>query len=237
MPVPRTLRALAILGAISVALAGPRPAGADDDDPRYPLDTVSRDIPARGPFRCPEVDRVDYGGDSLRYSPRLRVYSGFRERLSKFERVVIDVAREVYGRPPVRIVDAGAFVCRRMTTYPEMLSEHGLGNAVDVTGFDFGPLPKGAKLPDGLPSSFRYAFQVRVDRHWSGKTRDAAVNARFLHALARRLIARHDIFRVLLGPGYPGHANHFHFDVSTFGMVQIFDGGRVLEPDAPHENG
>jgi hypothetical protein len=36
---------------------------------------------------------------------------------------------------------------------------------------------------------------------------------------------------VLLGPGYPGHYNHFHFDMASFRMVQIFDeNGRALSP-------
>lgn len=230
MAAPARLRALAIAAAIALTPSIPLSAGADDDPP-YALDAVSREIAARGRFQCPEVDLVDYGGDVLRYSPRLRVNGAFRERLAKFETVVVDVAREVYGRPPARIVDAGAFVCRRMTTYPELLSEHALGNAIDVAGFDFGPLPKGSKLPAGLPARFRYPLQVRVERHWSAKAGDAAVHSRFLHALARRLIARRDVFRVLLGPGYPGHANHFHFDMSTFRMVQIFDGGKVIEAE------
>ena len=35
---------------------------------------------------------------------------------------------------------------------------------------------------------------------------------------------------VLLGPGDPGHNNHFHFDVSTFRLVQIFEDGQLLAP-------
>lgn len=221
------LHLLAIVGALALTSL-PLAAGADDEPP-YALDAVSREIPARGRFRCPEVGLVEYGGEVLRYSPRLRVSDAFRERLTKFEEVVVDVAREVYGRAPARIVDVGTFVCRRMVTYPELLSEHALGNAIDVAGFDFGTLAKGSKLPAGLSARFRQAFQVRVGRHWSAKTGDGAVHSRFLHLLARRLITRRDVFRVLLGPGYPGHASHFHFDVSTFRMVQIFDGGEVIE--------
>jgi hypothetical protein len=54
-----------------------------------------------------------------------------------------------------------------------------------------------------------------------------------LKTLARRLIGRKDVFRVLLGPGYPGHQNHFHFDMAPFTMVQIFEDGKVLTPLAP----
>lgn len=184
-------------------------------------------------FHCPKVDLVDYKGDAMKYDPWVRVYTGFLDRLKRFEQVVDQVARETYGRPPTRIVNLGTYNCRRMAAYPEWMSEHGLGNAIDIAGFDFGPLPKDAKLPDGLPASFRSAFNVRVLAHWSGKTRDAAIHARFLKTLARRLIGRKDVFRVLLGPGYPGHVNHFHFDMAPFTMVQIFDDGKVLTPLPP----
>jgi BirA family biotin operon repressor/biotin-[acetyl-CoA-carboxylase] ligase len=43
------------------------------------------------------------------------------------------------------------------------------------------------------------------------------------------LIGRDDVFRVLLGPGYPGHDTHFHFDMAPWRMVQIFEDGRPLE--------
>jgi hypothetical protein len=231
----RARRALGWLGALAIGLtlttpgaAGPSTAGPSQE-PLYPLDTISRSA-ARGAFQCPEVDLVDYRGDGMKYAPYTRVFSGFRDRLKKFEQVVEQVARETYGRPPLRIVNLGSFNCRRMTTYATWISEHGLGNAIDVAGFDFGPLPKGATLPAGLPATFRNGFEVRVQPHWSGKTRDAAIHGRFLKTFARRLIGRKDVFRVLLGPGYPGHQNHFHFDMAPFTMVQIFEDGQILKP-------
>jgi hypothetical protein len=225
--------ALAALAAgASVAPASAEPTTkADQKPPAYPLDSVPRTVAPHGPMLCPKVELVDYKGDAIRFQPAARIFSGFRDRLGKFEGVVKDVALSVYGRAPLRIVNLGTFTCRRMTSHPDWLSEHGLGNAIDVAGFDFGPLPKGAALPEGLPRAFRHPFEIRVQSHWSGKVGHAAIHARFLKSLVRRLIPRRDIFRVLLGPGYPGHKDHFHFDVSTFHLVQVFDEGELMKAD------
>ena len=200
-------------------------------EPAYPLDAVSRQLPPGVPFGCPAVDLVDYRGDAIRFHPPAKVIAEFKDRLEKLSAVVAAVATEVYGRPPLALVDLGTFTCRRMANHPRFLSEHGLGNAIDVAGFDFGPLPKGAVLPAGLDKAFKNGFEVRVQTHWNAKSGHAAVHARFLKTLARRLIARTDIFHVLLGPGYPGHGNHFHFDMAPFRLVQIFDDGVVLGGD------
>lgn len=194
------------------------PAFADS----YPLDDVSRVISERGRVQCPKVELVTYKGDLIRYHRPTRVYVGFRDRLRKFEAVVLEVAKEVYGRAPQKIRHLGTYNCRRIGGYPHLVSEHGLGNGIDVAGFDFGRLKRGEKLPEGLPRSLRRPFKVRMLKHWNGKRGANAIHARFLKTLARRLIARQDIFRVLLGPSYPGHKNHFHFDCSPWRLVDIF---------------
>jgi hypothetical protein len=174
------------------------------------------------------VELESYRGDAVRYQTNVWVYTGFRPRLAAFERVVRDVGVEVYGRAPERISTLGGYGCRRMREHAGWLSEHALGNAIDVAGFDFGHLAKGASLPAGLDKAFANGFEVRVLSHWGKKTGHAAVHARFLRTLADRLAAREDIFRVLLGPGYPGHDNHFHFDMAPFRLVQIFADGRLI---------
>lgn len=190
----------------------------------YPLDIVPRIVPPRGRLRCPDVELVVYRGDVLRYHHPVRIYAGFRERLRRFEEVVRDVAIEIYGRAPRRIVHIGAFNCRRIRGYPDVLSEHALGNGIDIAGFDFGRLPRGEQLPEGLPRAIAHPFRVRMKDHWDGGRRAAdEVHQRFLHTLAERLIARPDIFRVLLGPAWPGHRNHFHFDVAPDRGVAIFE--------------
>lgn len=225
--------ALATLTLDAAAVATPPAPPALPAEAAYPLDSLSRQLPPGTPFGCPEVELVDYRGDAIRFRPHARVIPEFKERLEKLSTVVAAVATEIYGRPPLTLVDLGTFACRRMEGHPRWLSEHGLGNAIDVAGFDFGPLPKGATLPAGLDRAFKNGFEVRVLTHWKSKTGHAAVHARFLKTLARRLIARNDIFRVLLGPGYPAHANHFHFDMAPFRLVQIFEDGQVLKGEPP----
>jgi hypothetical protein len=141
------------------------------------------------------------------------------------EKEIAALATETYGRAPRRLVHLGTFSCRRIRKYPEWISEHGLGNAIDVAGFDFAALDRKANLPEGVPRVFRHAFPVRVLRHWKATSGLTKIHRSFLRRLAERLVARRDIFRVLLGPSFPGHDNHFHFDCAPFRMVDIFDEG------------
>lgn len=231
-PAPSLLRpAAAGLGLALLALAS-RPLAAADPKtnapPPYGLDTLPRVVAPHGPIRCPRVELVDYRGEVIRYSAPARVFPGFRDRLVKFEQVARDVAVEVYGRPPSRVVQLGTYSCRRIAAYPDWLSEHGLGNAIDIEGFNFGPLPKGERLPEGVPAALKGPFEVRVLSHWKPRLGHAPIHARFLKLLARRLVARSDVFRVLLGPGYAGHDNHFHFDMAPFRMVEIYEDGQLI---------
>jgi hypothetical protein len=227
-----------VLGLIALGPPGPAAADAPQaatgtlEQERYKLDAISREVSPKGPLWCPDVEMVDYKGDIIKFTAHAKVFTGFRDRLKEFEKVSRDVGQEVYGRPPSRVVHLGTYSCRRIAAYPELLSEHALGNAIDIAGFDFGSLPKGGSLPAGVPGVFKNGFEVRVLSHWKARAGYAAVHARFLKTLAQRLIARRDIFRVLLGPGYPGHDNHFHFDNAPFRMVEIYQDGQPLEAAA-----
>jgi hypothetical protein len=189
----------------------------------YPLDEVSRTVAPRGRLRCPDVELVTYPGDVLRYHAATKVHPAFRDRLRMFEEVARDVAIEVYGRAPKTIRHMGTYNCRRIGGYPHLVSEHALGNGIDVAGFDFGPLPRGQALPEGVPAALRRGFKVRVLDHWGAERGAGALHSRYLRTLARRLIDRGDVFRVLLGPSYPGHRNHFHFDVAPYRLIDVFE--------------
>lgn len=188
---------------------------------RYPLDDVSR-WTAAGELPCADEasDLVTYRGDHVRYGRPVRVHPAFRDRLTVFEGIVDEVAREHFGRAPRRIVHFGAYACRTVRGRPGLLSEHALGNALDVAGFDFGPLPKRAAAFATTPKALRRRFQIRVDKHWSGTGPHAAYRS-FLRALAARLVERPDVFRVVLGPGWPGHHNHFHLDNAPYRLIGI----------------
>ncbi|HAN32484.1 MAG TPA: hypothetical protein DCQ06_12885 [Myxococcales bacterium] len=194
--------------------------GSVTRDPGYPLDSMSRQVPVKGRLRCPKIKKVRYKGDTLRYHAAVFVNLPFRERLKKFELVVVQTAKDVYGRAPRTIRHVGTYNCRRIGGYPNLVSEHGIANGIDVAGFDFAPLKRGSTSE--LPRSLRRRFRVRLLKHW-GATKGVAYtyHRRFLRLLAARLVRRHDIFRVLLGPAYPGHKDHFHFDVSPWRLVDI----------------
>ena len=227
------------LGTVAVALALSLAGGAGTADAKsatdaragaYPHDEASRNIPARGRFKCPDIKLVRYRGDLIRYSSSLRINEAFRDRLRKFEKIVRDTAVEVYGRAPRRIKHLGSYYCRRIRTWPTFISEHGLGNAVDVAGFDFGPAPR--KLRKTLPRGVRWGFRVRMDKHWNAKRGVGKIHARFLRLLAERVVARHDVFRVMLGPAEPGHNDHFHFDMAPWRIVNIFESDTPDATDA-----
>lgn len=196
--------------------------GVDGDDlGRYPLDSVQRVVLPGAQLPCAET-LVVRRGESLRYSKPVRVHPAFATRLAGFEQLVAEVATEFYGRAPRRIQHLGAYNCRRIRLYPDFVSEHALGNAIDIAGFDFGPLPRGATAPAELPKALRRGFSVRLERHWDGGRGPDAVHQHFLRALAQRLIDRTDLFRVVLGPAWPGHKNHFHLDCAPYRMIEVF---------------
>ena len=187
----------------------------------YPLDEVSRTIPARGRVQCPEVGMVRYRGEVIRYHKPVLVNEHFRARLERFEQIVRDAAIEVYGRAPRRIRHIGTYNCRRIRRWPTFLSEHALGNAIDIEGFDFARV-RGREARD-VPRHLRGAFSVRLERHWRGRRGAAADHARFLRLVAERLIAETHLFRVILGPAEPGHHNHFHLDMAPWRIVNVFE--------------
>jgi hypothetical protein len=212
-----------LVGVASGGLASPAAADAAADDiGSYPLDGVERTLPAGQPLPCRDFEHVRYRGELIRYARPVQVHPAFRERLRAFEKLVAETAVEHYGRAPAKILHLGALNCRRIRLYPAWLSEHALGNALDVAGFVFAPLPRKQALPAGLPRALRSGFEVKLVPHWTATRGTGAVHSAFLRELARRLIARTDIFRAVLGPAWPGHKNHFHLDCAPYRMTEVF---------------
>ena len=188
----------------------------------YPLDAIPRVLEHGQELPCGHAELVSYRGSRMRLGKPGRVHPAFVAKLEGLEAIIETTAREVYGRAPTKLVHLGTQACRRMRRYPTWVSEHALGNAIDLAGFDFGPLPRSERVPDGVPAALRRAFSVRVDAHWNGTGGVASVHARFLRTLAARLIARPDLFRCVLGPAYPGHHNHLHLDFAPYRVVEVF---------------
>lgn len=190
----------------------------------YPLDAHERWLEPGQRVTCDQRGMVSYRGTSLRYAGSVLVDPAFRERLLRFEQVAAETAREVYGREPRWVRHYGAFSCRSTRNRKHVVSEHALGNALDLVGFDFGPATKKQPLPEGLPKQLRAPFQVRVARHFrpaSANDAAASTHARFFALLTARLRARGDIFRSMFGPGHGGHDDHLHLDAAPYRYVDL----------------
>jgi hypothetical protein len=175
----------------------------------YAFDGLPRELD--GVLSCPEVGLVEYAGANVQLRPAARVTAPFRQRLIELEQVVRDTALPLYGRAPSALLIAASYDCRPVTGNRKRLSEHGIGNAIDITGFRFDP----------DPATGEAAFDVRIDRHWKAKG-DALVerHARFLRSLTQALLDR-NVFRTLLGPAHPDHKDHFHFDMAPHHYVEL----------------
>jgi hypothetical protein len=202
---------------LSLVFAAPAAANAEFD---YSLDSLERVANPTGKMKCPKVEMTKHKGGSVRYHKPVYVYVDFKDRLIAFEDIVAEVAIEVYGRVPKKIKHVGTYNCRRIRRFPDLLSEHGLGNAIDVEGFDFGPAKGSAETDKAPHRRLRRGFKVRLGKHWDSKRGVGAVHSNFLHKLTERLIEK-DTFRVLLGPSWPGHKNHFHFDLAPYRLIEL----------------
>lgn len=190
----------------------------------YPLDGIERWLEPGQRVVCDQKGLVSYRGSALRYAGSVLVDPAFRERLGRFEQLVAETAREVYGREPQLVRHYGAFSCRSTRNRKHVVSEHALGNALDLVGFDFGSARSSQPVPDGIPKQLRLPFQVRVARHWQPSRRSdaaAAVHARFFSLLTARLRERPDIFRSMFGPGHGGHDDHLHLDAAPYRYVDL----------------
>lgn len=181
----------------------PRAPGA------YALDGLPRALD--GELTCPDVGLIDYPGTSLRLEPAARLAVPFREHVLALEQVTREVGLRVYGRAPGALRIAASYHCRPVTGNRERLSEHALGNALDVTAVRF----------DADPARGEPGFEVRVERHWNASgDAEARQHARFLRELTEELLRR-NVFRTLLGPAHPNHEDHFHFDMAPHPYVAL----------------
>src|SRR5262249_8330175 len=110
----------------------------------------------------------------------------------------------------------GSFACRANSSRPSRLSQHALGQAIDISGF---------RLSDGS--------RVSVERDWS----DSGARGIFLHRLASKACR---YFSVVLTPqSNADHYNHFHFDCGPARFWGPWP-GLPADPDAltiPYQSG
>lgn len=175
----------------------------------YAFDGLPREV--NGAPACPDIGLTEYAGGRVRLLPAARVAAPFRERLVQLEQAVLETALRLYGRAPSALLIAASYDCRPVTGNRSRLSEHALGNAIDISAFRF----------DADPVTGDAAFEVRIDRHWNARGDVLAErHARFLRTLTQTLIER-NVFRTLLGPAHPAHRDHFHFDMAPHHYVSL----------------
>ena len=219
---------LVFLAFLAVLVSTYARAEAADDEVDYPLDGIARVLADDEDLPCTGQQLVVYRGTTIKMSKPALVHPAFAPKIAELEQIVAEVALPLYGRAPRTLVHLGTHNCRRMRLYPDWVSEHALGNAIDVAGFDFGPLPKQDVAPEALPRSLKRGFSVRLDQHWKAqRSAVGSMHSAFLRALALRLIDRPDLFRVVLGPAWPGHHNHFHLDFAPYRVVEVFKPGEA----------
>jgi hypothetical protein len=185
----------------------------------YALDDIPRRLEPKARLKCDPSTLDTYKGTSVVFSGGVLVNAAFIDRLVQFEALVNEVALEVYGRTPNRLLHAGAYSCRTSRNRTTRLSEHALGNALDVVGFSFNGVAKAQRAT--TPAIVKNGFRVTVGRHWNAERTDAGrLHRTFLRRLADETVAR-EIFRIALGPSHPGHADHLHFDMSPWNYTHL----------------
>ena len=186
----------------------------------YSLDEIPRHLETRdSKLPCLAKDQQIYSGTHVKFIP-LTVHPAFVIRLEKLELLIAEEAESFYGRPPRTVLHPGGYACRASHFRATRISEHAFGNAVDITGFSFGPLPqeKTESARDGVP---RGAFQVRILAHWESKGGAVAdLHQSFLRSLGERIVEE-KVVRVVLGPSHRGHQSHFHLDMSPWRYVDL----------------
>ena len=148
-----------------------------------------------GPGDCSLRDAVRITRGRVALDQPLQIACPTAERLLRLEEEVLQpAAQRHFGAPLARIRHYGGYACRQRNGDPRGLrSEHAVGLAIDIAGFD---------IADGT--------LVTVARHWS----DAGPRGAFLRQVAREACA---VFHVVLTPRTdPQHRGHLHLDIGRW---------------------
>lgn len=219
----RSRFACALLVALS-ALGAPTSTRAAELAPEvdYPLDATARTALPKGPATCRPKQLVQYRGKQVKLEPPSPVFEAFAERLQRFERTLVEVGTRVYGRAPVRLVHVGTYVCRNVEAEQSHLSEHALGNAIDIIAFRFPALDAAAAKRSTLPRSLRGAFTVTVGSYRGGRARSAASERhREFFELLGQTLREGGLFRTAIGPADARHRTHLHLDMAPWSYVRL----------------
>jgi hypothetical protein len=148
-----------------------------------------------GPGDCSLRDAVRMTRGRVALDQPLQIACPTAERLLRLEEEVLQpAAQRHFGAPLARIRHYGGYACRQRNGDPRGLrSEHAVGLAIDIAGFD---------IADGT--------LVTVARHWN----DPGPRGAFLRQVAREACA---VFHVVLTPRTdPQHRGHLQLDIGRW---------------------
>lgn len=152
-------------------------------------------VPDRdGPNGCRLADAVRMTRSSVALDQPVQFNCATALHLLRFETDVLQpAAQRHFGKQLTRVRHFGGYACRARADNARRLSEHALGNAIDIAGFD---------LADGT--------QITVARHWG----EAGPRGAFLQDVARGACS---IFHLVLTPRTDAqHRSHFHLDIGRW---------------------
>lgn len=179
-----------------VASAPGAPAGPSCAPALLRAGAVFEALPDRsGPGECNLRDAVRMTRSHVALDQPLQVTCQTADHLLRFERDVVQpAALRHFGQSLARIRHFGGYACRlRNGDSRGIRSEHALGQAVDIAGFD---------LADGT--------QITVARHWG----EFGPRGAFLRQVAREACA---IFHLVLTPRSDAlHRTHLHLDIGRW---------------------
>ncbi len=139
-------------------------------------------------------------GEKIRYVNPPVVSCGLALALANFDRVVNEEAKRELGQPVVRIQHLGTYACRKMARFPDWVSEHSYGNAIDIEAF---VLKNGRKISV-------------LGSYGDPAAEPKRPESRFLRTLAQRLFDE-DVFSVVVTPAFDKlHKTHLHLDLARF---------------------
>ena len=207
-----------LLAPVASLLAACTFAPARSAGEEYELDAIDRSASANQGNPCHPERLAVYRGTWLRLAPPSAVAAAFAARLERFEVALAQMGHQIYGRGPSQLEHVGTYACRAVEQRTTRLSEHALGNAIDVTALRFPALSAEQSRTSTLPPELRRSFTVSILRDYLPPARSTAVSERHqqFFALLRGELREHELFRGVIGPPDPDHRTHLHLDMAPW---------------------
>ena len=139
---------------------------------------------------------VTKGPTGITYAGPLLIDCSLALALPAVEKVIQEEAVKHLGEPITRVTTLGSYSCRNIRGWRERISQHAIGNAMDMAAFS---------TKRGQKASVMRDYEMGVEAPLTAR-------GRFLRAIYSRLWSEGGVTRVL-GPEWDAaHRDHFHLD-------------------------